>query len=269
MRIAVFQFAACSNIADNYAAIKRAITAAHHQHVRLLVFQECALSGYPPVETDKIENIDFLQMDTCIVEIKKQAKKYDMYVALGSVRKSNHQYYNSILLIGPEGECSGIYDKRALWGWDRDNFLPGESVGIYLVDEILIGFRICYEVRFPEYFRELFAAGVSLCFVSFCDVSKQMDAERYETIKSHLITRAVENVMTVVSVNSISFNQTSPTAVIDPDGHILELAPQSEEYLLVYEYNPPKISFGGEGRIENTNLLLSKYYKNSFASELL
>jgi len=204
MKIAVFQFAARSNISENYSAIQRAITEAHRQHVRLLVFQECALSGYPPVETEKIEEIDFPQMDSCITEVKRQAKQYDMYIALGLVRKSNLQYYNSILLINPAGEIAGIYDKRALWGWDSDNFAPGDSVGIYQIDEILVGFRVCYEVRFPEYFRELFAAGVSLCFVSFCDVSKQLDAERFETIKANLITRAAENVMTVVSVNSIS-----------------------------------------------------------------
>jgi len=32
----------------------------------------------------------------------------------------------------------------------------------------------------PEYFRELFAEGVSLCFVSFCDVSKQPDGHMIE-----------------------------------------------------------------------------------------
>lgn len=259
MKIAVFQFTASNNITDNYSAIQRAITEAHRQHVRLLVFQECALSGYPPVETEKIEEIDFLQMDSCITGIKKHAKQYDMYIAVGSIRKSNLQYYNSILLINPAGEYSGIYDKRALWGWDSENFVPGESVGIYQIDEMPVGFRICYEVRFPEYFRELFAADVSLCFVSFCDVSKQMDAERYETLKAHLITRAAENVMTVVSVNSTSFYQTAPTAVFSPDGHLIDQALHDMEYLLVYDYQTPKNTFSGEGRKKLSDLLMSEY----------
>ena len=258
MKIAAFQFAASSVISDNYLAMQRAITEAHQQDVRLLVFQECALSGYPPVETEKIEDIDFLQMDSCITEIKRQAKQYDMYIALGLVRKSNLQYYNSILLANPAGEIAGIYDKRALWGWDSDNFTPGEATGIFQIDEIPVGFRICYEVRFPEYFRELFAAKVPLCFASFCDVSKQKDDERYEIIKAHLITRATENVMTVVSVNSLSSCQTAPTAVFSPDGHLIAQALSDTECLLVYDYQTPENTFSGEGRKKISKMLQGK-----------
>jgi len=248
MKIAVFQFAAGSVITDNWAAIQRAISEAHRNHVRLLVFQECALCGYPPVERENVREIDFLQLDSCIGRIKERAKQCDMYIALGAVRKSNQQYHDSIFVIGPTGELAGIYDKRALWGWDKDNFVPGESDGIFEIDDIKVGFRICYEVRFPEYFRELFTAGVSLCFVSFCDVSKQADDERYDILKSHLITRAAENVMTVVSVNSTSGFQTAPTAVFSPDGHVIETAENGKESLLIFEYNKETNSFSGEGR---------------------
>ncbi|WP_160317140.1 hypothetical protein [Oxobacter pfennigii] len=51
--------------------------------------------------------------------------------------------------------------------------------------------------------------------MSFCDVSNEDSMERYDMIKAHLITRAVENVMTVISVNSTSHYQTAPAAVID------------------------------------------------------
>lgn len=256
MKIAVFQFAAGSVISDNFAVIQRAISEAHRSHVRLLVFQECALCGYPPVERENVRDIDFTRMDSCIVEIKALAKQCDMYIALGTVRKSNDTYCDSVLVIGPTGEFIGIYDKRALWGWDKDTFVPGESDGVFEIDDIKVGFRICYEVRFPEYFRELFAAGVSLCFVSFCDVSKQVDDERYDILKSHLVTRAAENVMTVVSVNSTSGYPTAPTAVFSPDGHVIQAAEKNQESLLIYEYEKAKNSFSGEGRETLSRTLL-------------
>jgi omega-amidase len=256
MKIAVFQFAAGSVITDNFAAIQRAISEAHRSHVRLLVFQECALCGYPPVETKNVRDIDFQRMDSCIGEIKELSKQCDMYIAIGAVQKSNDTYYDSILIIGPTGEFIGIYDKRALWGWDRDTFVPGESDGIYQIDEFKVGFRICYEVRFPEYFRELFETGVSLCFVSFCDVSEEADDERYGILKSHLITRAAESVMTVVSVNSISAHQTAPTAVFSPDGRVILAAEKNQESLLIYEYEKAKNSFSGEGRETLSRALL-------------
>ena len=51
MRVAVFQFNCSDSISDNHDAIKRAIINASEYKVRLLVFQECATCGYPPVET--------------------------------------------------------------------------------------------------------------------------------------------------------------------------------------------------------------------------
>ncbi|HEX9062273.1 MAG TPA: carbon-nitrogen hydrolase family protein [Clostridia bacterium] len=256
MKVGVFQFRGSGNISDNHEAIKRAITSAAQKKVRLLVFQECAACGYPPVETSSIEKINFENLDLCFQEIKQLAKKHCIYIALGTIRKQNSKYFNSIQLIDPNGELVGNYDKRALWGWDLDNFING--FGIYQIDDIKVGFRICFEVRFPEYFRELFKSNVQLCFVSFCDVSEKDSIERYNIIKAHLITRAVENTMTIVSVNSISKYQTAPTAVIDLNGNIVDEAPRNQEYLLVYDYNVPAIDFGAEGRIKQSLKLLGE-----------
>ena len=256
MRVGVFQFKGSDNISDNNEGIIRAITRASQNKVRLLVFQECATCGYPPVETPIIKEINFKILNSYLQEIKQLAKKQDMYIVLGTIRIQNSKYYNSLQLIGPNGESIGNYDKRALWGWDLENFAKGESLGIYQIDDIQIGFRICFEVRFPEYFRELFKSNVQLCFVSFCDVSEQDLIERYSIIKSHLVTRAVENVMTIISVNSISKYQTAPTAVIDTDGHIICEAPRNQEYLIIYDYDTPTIDFGCKGRIHYSNELL-------------
>jgi len=251
MKTAVFQFGSTKDMHCNFAAIKRAIAQASEKKVRLLVFHECAACGYPPIETD-INTIDFHALDTSIAEIQKLAKEHAMYIALGTIRKEGAKNYNSILLLNPNGEIMGHHDKRALWGWDVNNFAKGNSLGVFEIDNIIVGFRICFEIRFPEYFRELFKAKAQLCFVSFSDVSEKESLGRYETIKSHLLTRAVENVMTVVSVNSISKFQTAPTAVFDINGMVVNEAPKNEEHLLVYDYAPPEIGYSARGRIQNS-----------------
>ena len=251
MKIAVFQFSSNEDIHSNFAAIKRAITQAAAEKVRLLVFHECAACGYPPLETD-MNTIDFHVLNTSIGEIQKLAKEHAMYIALGTIRNEGTKRYSSILFINPNGEIMGHYDKRALWGWDLEHFTRGNSSGVFEIDNIKVGFRICFEVRFPEYFRELFKAKAELCFVSLCDVSEKDSSERYEIIKSHLLTRAVENVMTVVSVNSISKFQTAPTAIFDINGSVLKEAPKNEEHLLVYDYAPPEIGYGARGRTQHS-----------------
>jgi predicted amidohydrolase len=258
LRIGVFQFSGSGDIDQNAKKISDTIKDAAAKNIRLLVFQECALCGYPPIETPDVHLIDYEKTVACLSGICDLAKQYKMYIAVGTVRTEGRQYNNSIQLIGENGSFAGCYDKRALWGWDTDNYSRGENPGIFIIDGIRVGFRICYEVRFPEYFRELYAADVPLCFVSFCDVGSEDDPQRYNVIKSHLITRAVENTMTVVSVNSISHYQTAPTAVFDCDGEVLLEAPKNEETLLVYDFSIPEITYFRQGRIVNSNRLTRK-----------
>ena len=268
MKIAAFQFASSSDIDNNFEAIKRAIKQASENNVRLLVFHECAICGYPPIETPDVNQINFDLLHQYEESILQLAKQYDMYIALGTIRKVGYQKYNSTLLIDPIGQIIGIYDKRALWGWDLDNFSKGNSLGIYEIDGVKIGFRICFEVRFPEYFRELFKEGADLCIISFYDTSEQDGGERYDMIKAHLVTRAVENVMPFISVNSISRFQTAPTAVFNQNGKVIKEAPRNEEYLLVYEYTPEEIDFSAEGRIENSYEVISSMEEKGLKGEL-
>ena len=251
LRIGAFQFKSGSEIAENSAAILRAIDRAAKERVRLLVFHECAACGYPPVETPDINAINYMALGDLHATVAKLAAAHKMYIALGSIRTKNHRRFNSILLFSPKGGVEFYYDKRALWGWDSDNFTRGEKLGIIELDGVKVGFRICFEVRFPEYFRELFDHGTELCFVSFSDTAETPSPERYGIIKSHLITRAVENVMTVVSVNSTSRFQTAPTAVFGNDGRVLTEALPNNEQLLVYDYESKEPSFGQTGIIEN------------------
>ncbi len=256
MKIAVFQFKGSNNIEANLLAIRRGIAKAAAQNVRVLITQECALCGYPPIETEKVTQIDFNQVERATEQLSQLAIQHRMVIGLGTIIPDRDAYTNSILLLSPDREKQPPYHKRALWGWDRENFRPGRERGIYTIDHVKVGLRICYEVRFPEYFRELFREQVDVACVSFCDVGKEPDPGRYEMIKSHLTTRAVENAMYVVSVNSISGYQTAPTCLIDPDGIILESAPLDEEYLLTLDYARSESNFGRDGRIHHSRELM-------------
>ncbi len=252
MKIGVYQFKGSGDIKNNLNHILNGMEKAATEQVRLTVFQECALCGYPPLEVESRDSIDFQEMETALSEICQAAKKFNMYTALGMIRKDDADYYNSICLISSEGTIMGFYDKKALWGWGTENFKPGQKKGIFKIDGIKIAFRICFDIRFPECFRDCFTSGVQLCFVSFCDVQNKPSPERYDLIKAHLRTRAVENIMTVVSVNTISGYQTAPTAVIGNNGEVITEAPVNEESILVYDFLPAELSFGQKGIAENS-----------------
>ena len=257
MRIGLYQFASSSRISDNMAHICRAVKGAAAQSVRLLVFHECALCGYPPLET-AVNDIHAEEVEEALRQIEDLARQNRMFIAVGTVRFDGEKRRNAMAVIGEEGKLAGFYDKKALWGWDEDHFVRGDRPGVFEVDHIKIGFRICFDVRFSELFRELYQERAELCFVSFSDTSKEPDLVRRNIITSHLITRAVENVMTVASINTTSGWQTAPTAVFDCNGRIVKEAENGREGLLIYDYATPEIDFGMRGRIVNNGYFVGK-----------
>lgn len=257
MRIGVYQFASSGDVERNLTKILAAMKEAALQKVRLLVFHECALCGYPPVETtiDKIDG-SRKELEKALCRISESAARNGIYTTVGTVRYEGEKRYNSMTLFDDKGREQGHYDKSALWGWDLDHFAREEEEGIFVVDGLRIGLRICFDVRFPECFRKLYRKQVSLCFVGFSDTARAESPERLAIIRSHLITRAVENVMTVVSVNSTGNYQTAPTAVFNQNGKVVQEARPGQEELMIYDYSTPPMDFGMEGRAVNNEYFL-------------
>ena len=81
------------------------------------------------------------------------------------------------------------------------------------------------------------------------------DAQRYDLIKSHIRTRAVENVVYTLSVDAISPYQTAPTAIYDRSGYGLVELKRNEEKMLVYDLENLPQDFGERGRSEISNCL--------------
>lgn len=256
MKFALFQFPISSNPNNNYEKIKKAIYEAKESRAQVLITQECALSGYPPVEISSISDIDFEKQDIVFNEIISLVKRKKIYLFLGYIRKCSEGFANSVAIIEPSGKVQS-YDKRALWGWDAENFIVDSDYnGIIDIQGVRLGVRVCYEVRFPEYFRELYKKKVDVVIVSLCDVQNEPDENRFSIIKSHLLTRAIENVSTVISVNSSTYEQTAPTSVIDQHGHTVVQADRNSESITYYEYEKNEPGFGVKGVIKFSDELL-------------
>lgn len=255
MRIGLYPFPSSGDMSANLAHIRTGAALAAEQSVELLVFHECALCGYPPLETS-MEAVTPEQVSAGLKQVATLAKDHAMHIAVGTVRFQRGTRYNSVMVFGPEGNLLGCYDKQALWGWDCDHFSRGAQPGVFDIGGVRVGFRICFDVRFPEPFRQLYRAGADLCIVCFSDTAEQPDRERYGLISAHLRTRAVENVMPVLSVNSLSRCQTAPVCVIDPGGTVLLEAPTGARQLLVWDFSPAADSFGSRGRRVNSDLFL-------------
>lgn len=260
MRLAAYQFGVCGELDYNLEIIKKAVKQAAENKVELIIFPECALTGYPPRDIAGSDRINANAVTEAIQKLQKLADELDIHIIVGTIDYADSKYYNRAYMLSPNRDKLW-YDKRALYGWDADNFAPGDKNGIYEIDGIKIGVRICFEVRFPEYFRELYRENTDLDIVLFYDVADKEDESRYQMIRGHLITRAVENVTPVFSVNAIYPKQTAPTCIINASGAVCKELEENMDGMLIYDFEKQELNFGELGRKRYSDQLLKEHDK--------
>ena len=103
---------------------------------------------------------------------------------------------------------------------------------------------------------DLMKLDTDINLVLFYDVADIDDNERYNMIKGHLQTRAVENVTTTISVNAISPFQTAPTMVLGKSGQCIKECVRNKPELLIYDFEKTENDFGENGRISISDMLI-------------
>ena len=255
MIVGAYQFAVSGVAEENLSKIKTAVAQAASKGVRLLAVPECALTGYPPRDFSTAAEVDFAELAVAHEEIQTLVDQWNIHLILGTMTRDERGIRNTALILRP-GMQPLYYHKRALWGWDRDNFIPGDEPGILEIDGLRVGVRICFEVRFPESFRELYRQQTELNVILFYDVTDRDDAERYDLLRGHIRTRAVENVCHTLTVNTIHPFQSAPTMLADRSGRVLFEAERGKESLLLFDFQPGPLNFGEQGRASVSDMVI-------------
>ncbi len=135
------------------------------------------------------------------------AKEFSTFISYGLPRVENGQYYISQIVIAPNGEYLGHYDKLHIAHFgasmEKDYFHVGEQLLVFEIAGIKVAPVICYDLRFPELFRELCVArGVDLIIHP---VAFYRDAS-FPSWHHFAITRAMENQVYFLSLNRAGEN---------------------------------------------------------------
>ena len=85
MRLAAYQFATSGNLDRNIGIIKKAIEQASEKKVDLIIFPECALTGYPPRDLARADCIDVNAVSESIQELQRLADELDIHVIVGTI----------------------------------------------------------------------------------------------------------------------------------------------------------------------------------------
>jgi apolipoprotein N-acyltransferase len=162
------------------------------------------------------------------------------YFLFGTVAYTrDHEPLNSAVLLGPNGEEVGRYDKvnlvpfgefiPPLFGFvnritqEAGDFAPGEGVKILSAGADKLGVFICYESAFPDFVRQFARNGANVLFNLSNDGYFGHSAAR----EQHLLLvrmRAVENRRYIVRSTNDGI-----TASIDASGRIVSKLPLYQE----------------------------------------
>ena len=191
----------------------------------LLVLPELLLSGF------NREKLKFFadQSEDVLKQLKSFAKRKDLLIATTIVERdpnTTSKFTNAFVLISPKGELLSRYLKMHLFPSTGEShlFTKGLTPTIVKFGDVLVGFAICYDLRFPGLFRYYARNGVNLVLVASCFPDPKENDWRIL-----LQARAVENQYFVIGVNASGQDRIEEqtltyfghSRIVDPKGHTI------------------------------------------------
>jgi len=97
--------------------------------------------------------------------VGEKARVLDSYVVLPLYERDGDDFYNSAVLIDPEGEVQGTYRKVAPTGGEIDGRItPGEEIPVFETEFGRVGLFICWDIKYAEVGAQLARKGADLVF---------------------------------------------------------------------------------------------------------
>ena len=176
------------------------------------------------------------------------AREHGVWLLLGSIPERHPdpaKHHNTSVLVSPAGEIAAVYRKIHLFDVaipggaefrESDRVAGGEDLVVADTGLGPIGLSVCYDLRFPEMYRELARRGARVLAVPA--------AFTLHTGKDHWIpllrARAIENQAWVVAAAQFGHHggkrhSYGKAVIIDPWGVVVACAPDGEATMAVAE----------------------------------
>jgi predicted amidohydrolase len=212
-------------------------------------FPECALSGYGGADFESYENFDWETLKSKTDEISSLANDLDLWVLLGSTHQLsyNNKPHNSIYVINPHGKVIDRYDKRFCTGGDLNYYSPGDHFVNFKIKDINCGLLICYDIRFPELYREYRKTNTHIIFQSFYNARHEENCIHPKIMPVTAQVRAATNAFFMSLTNS-SAPFSWPCYFITPDGLVSKQLPANKPGILISSIDITKKYYDASNR---------------------
>ncbi len=235
IKIATCQFPVSSSVKRNAKHIRGFLSKAKKARGEIVHFSECALSGYVGTDFPTFDGYDWDLLKAETLAILDQAHRLELWVVLGSTHPLTepNKPHNSLYLIDPEGKIVDRYDKRFGMPGDLRRLTPGNRFVTFTLNGVKCALLICFDLRFPELYRELFKLGVQCVFQSFYNARQTGPSVHTHIMRQTMQCRAATNHLWVSMANSSGRYSPYPSCVIQPDGLIVSHARTNRGDMLV------------------------------------
>ena len=232
MKVSIVQMAVkYKNIEKNYLNFKKLIDKAKGD---VVVFPETWTTGFFPKENlEEYTDFNGKRLKEFVSRISKER---NINIIAGSIinKKGDNAIFNTSFIFNRKGENIVSYSKTHLFSpmYEDKYFRKGNEIVTFLLDSILCGIIICYDIRFLELTRILALKGIEILFVV-----AQWPIERIEHWILLNRVRAIENQIFVVGVNACGIVENMKfggnSIIVDPWGKVLCQLGKDEEVLTI------------------------------------
>jgi len=217
--LATCQFPVSADVTANTEWIHKQMREAHALHADIIHFPECALSGYAGVDHKTLDDFDWAKQREELESILSLADELDLWVVLGCTHRLSKgmKPHNSLYVVNSAGKIVDRYDKRFCTSGDLKYYSPGDHFVTFDLNGVRCGLLICYDIRFPELYRQYHKMGVQLMFHSFYNARQKEGSIHPKIMPPTAQARAATNYM-FLSVNNSCAPRSWESLFITPDG---------------------------------------------------
>jgi len=236
MKIALVQLTSSNNPSDNLIKVEGLIRKASAGGAEFVLTPETTnvISSSRKQQAKVLHTEEY---DPTLARLRDVAKELGIWLLIGSLGLKTHEedgrFANRSFLISADGEIVARYDKIHMFDVDLGNgekyressgYRPGTKAVLAKSDFGIIGLSICYDMRFPDLYRQLAQAGAQILTVPA--------AFTVPTGKAHweaiLRARAIENGCFVLAPTQSGTHDWGVEPRRKTYGHSLAISPWGE-----------------------------------------
>jgi predicted amidohydrolase len=228
--------------AHNLAVIRARLRDAARQGARLVVYPECALTGY--CYESRAEALPHAEPvpGPFTATLAADCRELGVWAAVGMLEHdpSTDGLFNACALVGPPGLVA-VYRKIHLPFLGVDRFTtPGDRpFAVHDLGGLQVGMNICYDGSFPESSRVLTVLGADVVLLS-----TNWPTGALSTVRFAVQVRAFENRIYYAAVNRVGeergFRFIGQSRLVDCDGELLAEAGSEGEEIICAEIDPER-----------------------------